>query len=104
MYSVAGESSTIAIIDTETATVKEQVTFTDTAPDLLEITPDGRYVFVTLSGSKPSDTGVMSGNGDVPGVSVIDVERRERVKLLLQPEAGNPDGRDFHGLGIRLLK
>ena len=104
LWVVNRKSSTIAIIDTETDTVKEKVSFFGTAPDLLAISPDGRYAFVTLSGSKPADTGAMSDQGDVPGVSVIDVKGREPVKLLLQPEAGNPDDRDFHGLAIRLLK
>lgn len=97
-------SSSISIIDTESMKVKENISLIGTAPDLLGISPDGVYAFITLSGSKAPNAGTMPGQKDLSGISVLDVQNRELFKILLQSEGNNSVPQDFHGLKIRLLK
>ncbi|MGI0479816.1 hypothetical protein ACN4EE_03410 [Geminocystis sp. CENA526] len=45
----------------------------DPAPDLMEASPDGKYVFVALRGAIPVSV-AHSGQGSCPGVGVIEVK------------------------------
>ena len=100
LWMVNRASSNAIVIDPATDAVIDYVPFVGESPDILAISPDGRYAFVTLRGPEPL-SGPHAIRGSSPGVSVIDVETRRIVEIVL-PE---PDLRqsDFHGIGIRPL-
>ena len=76
------------------------IPFVGESPDILVISPDGRFAFITLRGPEPL-SGPHAIRGHSPGVAVVDVAARQLVEILL-PE---PDlaVSDFHGIGLRPL-
>jgi len=70
-------------------------------PDIVAMSPDSRFAFVTLRGPKPI-TGAHLARGTQPGFAVIDVATRKLVKVV-RPAEGN-ELSDFHGIGVRVVK
>jgi DNA-binding beta-propeller fold protein YncE len=93
-------SSNLIIIDPETDTIIDEIDFIGQSPDIIGISPDGQYAFITLRGPNPL-TGPHAIAGDTPGIAVIDVPSRELVTII-EPDAGNPNS-DFHGISVRSL-
>ncbi|MEQ1563828.1 MAG: hypothetical protein ABL960_14220 [Nitrospira sp.] len=81
----------------------------DPAPDLMDVSPDGQYVFVGLRGPAPltgNDKTVNNAKGTIPGVGVIHVDADGKVGHYKGQAAitNMKDGKetaDTHGIGIR---
>ena len=81
----------------------------DPAPDLMDIAPDGQYVFVGLRGPTPltgNDKNVNNAKGTIPGVGVIHVDAGGKVGHYKgQASISNmKDGKetaDTHGIAVR---
>jgi len=94
-------SSNGIVIDGLTLDVIDGIPDTGKTPDILDFSPDSRYAFITLRGSKPVSMPHMA-KGETPGFSILDVRTRELVRVV-QPAADDPDS-DFHGIGVRVLQ
>ncbi len=81
----------------------------DPAPDLMDVAPDGQYVFVGLRGPNPltgNDKNVNNAKGTIPGVGVIHVDAGGKVGHYKgQASISNmKDGKetaDTHGIAVR---
>jgi hypothetical protein len=81
----------------------------DPAPDLLDVAPDGSYVFVGLRGPNPltgNDKNIHNAKGSIPGVGVIHVAEGGKVghfmgiARITNPKEGKETA-DTHGLAVR---
>jgi DNA-binding beta-propeller fold protein YncE len=74
------------------------------SPDLLEVSPDGTRVFVTLRGPKPA-TGTHDIAGRTPGVSVLSVQDRGRAAkrefIIPIGDQTAESSSDPHGIAVR---
>jgi YVTN family beta-propeller protein len=100
LWLVNRHSSDGVVIDPHTLETIDEIPFTGRSPDILVVSPDGRYVFVTLRGPEPR-SGPHAIMGDTPGVAVLDVATRELVTVI-EPDRGN-GASDFHGIGLRSI-
>jgi hypothetical protein len=81
----------------------------DPAPDLMDVAPDGQYVFVGLRGPAPltgNDKSVNNAKGTIPGVGVIHVDAGGKVGHYKGQAAitNIKDGKetaDTHGIAVR---
>lgn len=81
----------------------------DPAPDLMDVAPDGQYVFVGLRGPAPltgNDKTVNNAKGTIPGVGVIHVDGGGKVGHYKGQAAitNMKDGKetaDTHGIAVR---
>jgi hypothetical protein len=81
----------------------------DPAPDLMDVSPDGQYVFVGLRGPNPltgNDKTVNNAKGTIPGVGVIHVDAGGKVGHYKGQAAitNMKDGKetaDTHGIAVR---
>ena len=103
----------ITVVDTETDSVVNRFGLAgpvspDPTPDLMDISPDGNRVFMTLRGPNP-----LSGNnpafnnaaGSTPGLGVIRVEQGGRrgvfyARVPISHVVGGVERADPHGLGV----
>lgn len=97
LWMVNRDSDDAFIIDPETDEVIDEIDFVGESPDIMTISPDGQYAYITTRGPEPR-SGPHVIEGSTPGVSVVDVETREHIKTF-QPDEGN-DASDFHGIGL----
>ena len=93
-------SSNGIVIDAKTLDVVAELSDIGPTPDILAMSPDSRFAFVTLRGPNPV-TAQHVAKGKTPGFAVIDVAGRKLVNVV-QPAEGN-DKSDFHGIGVRVL-
>jgi hypothetical protein len=114
LWSADRAGNDIEIIDTLTNLNVGSVDLTtdankDPAPDLMDVSPDGQYVFVGLRGSTPltgNDKTVNNAKGTVPGVGVIHVDGGGKVGHYKGQAAitNMKDGKetaDTHGIAVR---
>jgi hypothetical protein len=81
----------------------------DPAPDLMDVSPDGQYVFVGLRGPNPltgNDKTINNAKGTIPGVGVIHVDAGGKVGQYKGQAAitNMKDGKetaDTHGIAVR---
>ncbi len=81
----------------------------DPAPDLMDVAPDGQYVFVGFRGPAPltgNDKGVNNAKGTIPGVGVVHVDAGGKVGHYKGQAAitNMKDGKetaDTHGIAVR---
>jgi hypothetical protein len=73
----------------------------DPAPDLVDFSPDGEYIYVTLRGPNPATSGAHATPGFPPGVVVIDFSTGETVQVVELP--GNQQQQDPHGIAVRRM-
>ena len=81
----------------------------DPAPDLMDVAPDGQYVFVGFRGPNPltgNDKGVHNAKGTVPGVGVIHVDAGGKVghykgQAVITNKKDDKETADTHGLAVR---
>ena len=81
----------------------------DPAPDLMDVAPDGEYVFVGLRGPTPltgNDKNVNNAKGTIPGIGVIHVDADGKVGHYKGQAAitNMKDGKetaDTHGIAVR---
>ncbi len=102
LWMVNRVSDNVIIIDPETFEITEEIEegFGET-PDIIGMSPDSRYAFITLRGPNPVSAPHVAV-GSSPGFSVVDIAQRELVEII-EPNAGNPDS-DFHGIGVRVIQ
>ena len=82
----------------------------DPAPDLLDISPDSRWVFAALRGPNPLTANVPSVNnavGNTPGVGVIQVRENGRWGTLsavarISRMVNNAEMADVHAIRVRI--
>jgi DNA-binding beta-propeller fold protein YncE len=90
----------------DAATLETVATIEDVAdtPDILEFSPDGRFVYITQRGPSPRSGAVHAATGDQPGLRIVDTETLETVTVLEQDEVRDTEGaivNDVHGVGVR---
>ena len=81
----------------------------DPAPDLMDVAPDGQYVFVGLRGPSPltgNDKNVNNAKGTVPGVGVIHVDGGGKVghykgQASITNMKDGKETADTHGIAVR---
>ncbi len=93
-------TSNAVVIDPRTRAVIAELPFVGKTPDIVAFSPDSRRAFVTLRGPKPVTMPHLAV-GETPGIVVLDVATRTRVRLL-EPAKGD-DRSDFHGVAVRPL-
>ena len=81
------QANTVTTVDTRTDEIVDEFSLegeasSDPAPDLLDISPKGRFVFAALRGPNPQSGG-HSAFGSTPGVGVIDVHRGGKTGRLI---------------------
>ena len=114
LWSVDRAGNNIEIIDTLSNLSVGSVNLVtdqnnDPAPDLMDVAPDGQYVFVGLRGPAPltgNDKGVNNAKGTVPGVGVIHVDSGGKIGHYKGQAAitNMKDGKetaDTHGIAVR---
>jgi DNA-binding beta-propeller fold protein YncE len=94
-------TSNAIVMDTRTHEVIAEVPFVGKTPDIVAISPDSRYAFITLRGPNPV-TMPHVAVGETPGIAVFDVASREMVRLI-EPAKGD-DNSDFHGVAVRPIR
>jgi hypothetical protein len=98
LWLINRDSDNIAILDGATFELKENVENLFDGPDILDISPDGRFFFITLRGPNPR-SGPHSIAGSTPGLAVVDIAEREVVTTLVD-ESDDPQNSDYHGLRV----
>lgn len=93
-------TSNAIVMDTKTHQILAELPFVGKTPDIVAISSDSRYAFITLRGPKPVTMPHLAV-GETPGVAVFDVPTRKLVRLL-EPAKGN-ELSDFHGIAVRRL-
>jgi hypothetical protein len=81
----------------------------DPAPDLMDVAPDGQYVFVTLRGPIPltgNDKSAHNAKGTIPGVGVVHVEADGKVghykgQATITNMKDGAETADTHGIAVR---
>lgn len=74
------------------------------APDILDVSPDGRFVYVTQRGPNPLSGDPHVSRGSAPGVLVLDAQSGSLVTRIDLPKVLDAEGRvlnDVHGIGVR---
>jgi DNA-binding beta-propeller fold protein YncE len=94
-------TSNAVVFDTKTRTVLAEIPFVGKTPDIVAISPDSRYAFITLRGPKPVTMPHLAV-GETPGFAVFDIRTRRQVRLV-EPAKGN-ESSDFHGIAVRPLR
>jgi DNA-binding beta-propeller fold protein YncE len=73
-------------------------------PDILDVSPDGRFVYVTQRGPNPLSGDPHVARGTRPGLLVIDGTTGEHVRRLDPLTVTDGEGNvlnDVHGVGVR---
>jgi len=81
----------------------------DPAPDLMDVAPDGQYVFVGLRGPNPltgNDKNANNAKGTIPGVGVIHVDAGGKVghykgQAAITNMKDGAETADTHGIAVR---
>jgi DNA-binding beta-propeller fold protein YncE len=90
-------------IDARTFEVVGMLDAGDT-PDILDVSPDGRFVYVTQRGPNPLSGDPHVARGTRPGLLVIDGATGEHLRRLDPPTVTDAEGNvlnDVHGVGVR---
>jgi len=90
-------------IDARTFAVLGPIDAGDT-PDILDFSPDGRFVYITQRGPNPLSGDPHVARGTLAGVLVVDVATGEAITRLDPPTVTGADGavlNDVHGIGVR---
>ena len=95
------QTSDGVVIDTRTREVVARIPFVGKTPDIVAISPDNRFAFITLRGPKPVTMPHLAV-GETPGFAVFDVRGRSLVRLV-EPAKGN-ESSDFHGIAVRPVR
>ena len=89
------------IIDAKTFKIVAELKDIGTTPDIIAMSPDSQYAFISLRGPNPV-TAPHVAKGKTPGFAVVSIPQRKLIKLV-QPAEGNEKS-DFHGIGVRVIK
>lgn len=88
------------VIDPETLEIVAEIHDVGITPDIIAMSPDSRYAFLTLRGPNPV-TMPHVAVGETPGIAVMDIRQRTRIRTV-EPDRGNPES-DFHGIAVRVI-
>jgi hypothetical protein len=101
-----GDGDNIVVVDTRTLEIVGKIDDVGTAPDLMELSPGGDLVFVTLRGPRAL-TGGPTAIGTTPGVAIMFVENGgangHRVAFIPIGAQDESSHADPHALAIRRL-
>jgi DNA-binding beta-propeller fold protein YncE len=103
-WQVNRNSDDALVIDAATLEVTRRIADVAETPDILDYSPDGRFVYITQRGPTPRSGAVHAATGTTPGVAVVDRATGEEVTVLTQPTITSPSGavlNDIHGIGVR---
>lgn len=75
----------------------EIMDFVGRTPDLITMSDDNSRAFITLRGPNPAPTIPHDIVGERPGISIVDVAKRELIDIVF---LGDPVHGDFHGIFI----
>ncbi len=94
-------SSNGIVLDARTLKVKAELKDIGPTPDIIAMSPDSRYAFITLRGPNPV-TAPHLAKGTTPGIAVVNIRDRKLIRIV-EPAKGNEKS-DFHGIGVRVIK
>ena len=113
MWVVERFGNNITIVDTRDNSVVDQFSLVgpvsnDPAPDLLDISPDGKYIFMSLRGPIPltgNNAAFNNAVGSTPGVGIMRVQQggargRFIARLPISHIVGGVERADPHGLRV----
>lgn len=101
MWMVNRVSSNGIIIDPRTLQVVAEMKDVGPTPDIMAMSPDGQFAFITTRGPNPISAPHVA-KGTVPGFAVVSIKDRKLIRIV-QPAQGN-DRSDFHGIAVRIIK
>jgi DNA-binding beta-propeller fold protein YncE len=94
-------SSNGVVIDATTLDVVADLKEVGPTPDIIAMSPDSQYAFISLRGPNPVSAPHLA-KGTTPGIAVLNIPERKLIRVI-QPAQGN-DKSDFHGIGVRLIR
>ena len=101
-----GDGDNIVVVDTRTSEIVGSIADVGAAPDLMELSPSGDLLFVTLRGPRAL-TGGPTAIGTTPGVAILLVENGgasgRRVAFIPIGNQDEGSHADPHALAIRRL-
>jgi DNA-binding beta-propeller fold protein YncE len=100
MWMVNRISDNAIIIGTETFEIIDEIEFVGETPDIMGMSPDGGFAFITLRGPNPMSAPHVAV-GQTPGFAVVNVPER-RLERVIEPAKGNARS-DPHGIAVRAL-
>jgi DNA-binding beta-propeller fold protein YncE len=103
-WQVNRNSDDAIVIDADTLEVTRRIADVAETPDILDYSPDGRFVYITQRGPTPRSGAIHAAAGTTPGVAVVDRATGEEVTVLTQPTITSPSGavlNDVHGIAVR---
>lgn len=103
-WQVNRNSDDAIVIDAETLEVTRRIDRVADTPDIIDYSPDGRFVYITQRGPTPRSGAIHAATGTTPGVAIVDRATGEQVTVLTQPTITSPSGavlNDIHGLAVR---
>lgn len=100
MWMVNRVTDNAIIIDTQTFEIIDEMAFVGETPDIMAMSPDGQFAYVTLRGPNPVSAPHVA-TGTTPGFAVIDVAARELLEIV-EFDKDNEKS-DPHGIGVRVI-
>jgi DNA-binding beta-propeller fold protein YncE len=103
-WQVNRNSDDALVIDADTLEVTRRIDRVADTPDILDYSPDGRYVYISQRGPTPRSGAIHAASGSTSGVAVLDRATGEEITVLTQPIVTSPGGavlNDVHGLAVR---
>ncbi len=100
MWMVNRISDNAIIIDAENFQIIDEMDYVGTTPDIMAMSPDGGFAFISLRGPNPVSAPHVAV-GENPGFAVVDVPARQLLGMI-EPDQGNENS-DFHGIGVRVI-
>jgi DNA-binding beta-propeller fold protein YncE len=101
MWMVNRVTDNAIVIDTRTFEIVAEVDFVGDAPDIMGMSSDGQFAFITLRGPNPMSAPHVAV-GTTPGFAVVDVPARRLVRIV-EPASGN-ERSDPHAIAVRHLR
>jgi len=89
------------VIDPLTLEVTGEIESVGVTPDIIAMSPDSRYAYMSLRGPEPV-TMPHVAEGETPGFSVVEIPTR-RLLHVVEPDPGNRAS-DFHGIAVRVIR
>jgi hypothetical protein len=82
----------------------------DPTPDLVDVSPDGKFLFTTLRGPNPLSGDPHVSTGSTPGLAVVRLKSSGRrgelvaIHRISNLDAANIERADPHGVRVRVLR
>lgn len=102
-----GGGDNIVVIDTAKDEIVGTIAPVGAAPDIMDISPNGRFVFIALRSASPL-TGGAPAKGEKPGIQVMQVTENgaKGAQRLFIPigDQTSQSPNDVHALAVRMIK